>query len=123
MLESSRDHTGTAHGGRELPKTMFGRFAFASVCLPLLVISAFACVALNTTAPLPQTIIGWLFYFVIEAVFVGLLAFSASGLIWCVTQAAWAEQFLVKGTMRLLIPLTVFCFISLPIVLWALFNA
>ncbi len=109
--------------GMKLPRTVLGRVAFACVCVSLLVISAFVCVSLNTTAPQPQSDIGWVFHFVVEALFVRLFGFSAAGLLWCVTQSNWSEQLLVKGTLRLLIPLMIFCVISLPFVLWALFSA
>ena len=122
MCQVRMDHTTTARG-MKLPTTVFGRFSFACVCLPLLAISALACVALHTTVPQPQTAIGWVFHFVVEALFVGLFAFSASGFLWCITQSAWSEHLLVKGTLRLLIPLMLFCLISLPFVLWALCNA
>ncbi len=122
MRQVRMDHTATARG-MKLPTTVLGRFSFACVCLPLLAISALACVALHTTVPQPQTAIGWVFHFVVEALFVGLFAFSASGVLWCITQSAWSEHLLVKGTLRLLIPLMLFCLISLPFVLWALCNA
>jgi hypothetical protein len=104
----------------QLPTSVIDRIVFAVVCVILLAVSSFACIALNTTVDPPRTIPGWCFHVVIEAVFFGLFVFSGSGLLWCLTRASWAEHLFLQSESRLVIPLAIFCLVSVPFVFWAM---
>jgi hypothetical protein len=104
----------------ELPKSLIGRIAFGMVCLLLIVPSAAFSYAFLIGNAQCNTLEGFLFHWIGESLCVSLFSFSLLGLIWAVTAADWVDRLFQKVVAKLM--LFLFCLLSLPFVMWALWK-
>jgi hypothetical protein len=96
----------------ELPDSIFGRFVFALVCLFLLPVSSIFCWVLISSSDvfdLPAAAVKavslWLievaYLLVFESMLVGVIVFSAAGLVWSIARPGWAAAVLQVGFSKI----------------------
>ena len=70
-----------------------------------------------------DTLEGFVFLWISQSLCNGLFLFSVFGLIWAVVAPNWVDRLFQRAARNLILVLFVFCLLSLPYVLWALFRA
>jgi len=97
----------------ELPKSILGRIAFGTVCVPLLAFSAVFSYAylcgIFSGRMLAGTLEGVIFHHLGGAIFEGLFLFSLLGLVWSVAAPPWIDRLFQSAAWKLMLLLVLLC--------------
>jgi hypothetical protein len=104
----------------ELPRSILGRITFGTVCLLLVVPSAAFSYAFLFGKGRCDTLEGVVFRWIGDSLCSSLFLFSLFGFIWAVATPNWVDRLFQRAARELILVLCLFCFFSLPFVLWAL---
>jgi hypothetical protein len=108
----------------ELPKSILGRIAFGTICLPLFAFSGVFSYAfiygILFCGRAWDTREGAIAHRLAGVIFESLFLFSLLGLIWAMSAPEWIARLLQWAAFKLTVLLMLFSLFGLPFAIWAL---